>query len=281
MTAPNKNFKRIGVFVDGGYFAKASDLYFYHHWRRARLSVHGVFEFIRNRVAKEHGANACCCQIVDAHYFRGRFYAGACQAAGKLWATHALEEELMDEGVATHYLPVQRIAQTGRFGEKGIDVWLALEALELALLRRFEILVLIAGDGDYLPLVRKLKAHALPVMLLAWNYACQNEQGELIKGRVCHKLRETVAYPVDMHRLIDERNASDDPLIAGLFSEPTDSPEQGPRTPHATNHDKRPAPSAETGSESSAPLQTTSFGSVMPPPPPACAPTAAPHDNCR
>ena len=40
--------------------------------------------------------------------------------------------------------------------EKGVDVSLALETLELAIFKQFNILVLIASDGDYVPLVRKL-----------------------------------------------------------------------------------------------------------------------------
>jgi len=58
----------------------------------------------------------------------------------------------MREGVVTHYLPLTQSA--GRvIGEKGIDVWLALEAYELAIYKRFDVSVLIAGDGDFLPLV--------------------------------------------------------------------------------------------------------------------------------
>lgn len=41
--------------------------------------------------------------------------------------------------------------------EKGIDVWFALEAYELATFRKFDYVVLITGDADHEMLVRKLK----------------------------------------------------------------------------------------------------------------------------
>jgi hypothetical protein len=67
-----------------------------------------------------------------------------------LFQERVFEDVLMYEGVTTHYLP------KGRDGEKGIDVWLALEAFEMAIYKRFDVLVLIAGDGDFVPLARKL-----------------------------------------------------------------------------------------------------------------------------
>ncbi len=41
---------------------------------------------------------------------------------------------LMSEGVTTHYLPLRNFG--GRREEKGIDVWLALEAFELAIYKK-------------------------------------------------------------------------------------------------------------------------------------------------
>ena len=52
--------------------------------------------------------------------------------------------------------------------EKGIDVWLALEALEQSYYKHYDFVVLLAGDGDYLPLLRKLNAFGIRVMLLFW-----------------------------------------------------------------------------------------------------------------
>jgi hypothetical protein len=57
---------------------------------------------------------------------------------GVLLRERAFDDVLVREGVVTHYLPL------GPEGEKGIDVWLALEAYELAIYKRFDVSVLVA-----------------------------------------------------------------------------------------------------------------------------------------
>ena len=53
--------------------------------------------------------------------------------------------------------------------EKGVDVWFALEAYELATIRKFDFVVLITGDADHEMLVKKLKALKIHTVLLTWD----------------------------------------------------------------------------------------------------------------
>jgi cold shock CspA family protein len=98
--------------------------------------------------------------------------------------------------------------------EKGIDVWLALEAYELAIYKHFDILVLVAGDGDYVPLVRKLHTLGTQVMLVCWDFSYHNENGDMVETKTSWQLQEEVFYPVQMHQRI-EQNDSD--YIKELF----------------------------------------------------------------
>lgn len=45
---------------------------------------------------------------------------------------------------------------------------LSLEAYDLAVHKRYDILVLVASDGDYVPLVRKLNSIGIPVIVPQW-----------------------------------------------------------------------------------------------------------------
>jgi cold shock CspA family protein len=121
------------------------------------------------------------------------------------------------EGITTHYLPV-RVEHDGSRHEKGIDVLLALEAFELAFYKRFDILVLIASDGDYVPLVRKLNALGVRVMVLSWDFEYVNAAGKNSITRTSQALLEEVTYPIAMHEIIDNRVKRNDPLITGLFT---------------------------------------------------------------
>ncbi len=226
IVAPDKKLTRIGVFYDGGYFSAVSDYYRYYHSRKRRLAVDGIHHFVKHKVAEVEGVDQTYCQVVDAHYFRGRFSALETQEHGKLFADRAFDDALMRAGVTTHYLP------RSPSGEKGVDVWFALEAYELALNKRFNVLVLTACDGDYLPLIRKLNSLGIRVMLLAWDFSYVDRHGRPQGTRTAQVLLNEVTYPVAMHTLIDDRSLRRDPVVDGLFVPlPEDDLEpQGPHT---------------------------------------------------
>lgn len=211
MASGESKLTRVGVFYDGNFFFHISNYYHYNHERRARISVSGLHEFVRHQVADSEGCDVKYCQIVDAHYFRGRPRAQDAEQKGVLLRERVFDDVLVREGVITHYLPL------GPEGEKGIDVWLALEAYELAIYKRYDVSVLVVCDGDFLPLVRKLNTLGTRVMLLGWDfkYTDQNQQDR--ETRTAQVLLDEVTYPIMMHQVIDDRSRRNDPLINGLF----------------------------------------------------------------
>lgn len=209
---------RIGVFYDGNYFLHVSNYYLYSHSRRARISIKGLHDFIRQEVAEKEQADARYCQIVDAHYFRGRLSAADAQERDKLYGERVFEDVLISEGVTTHFLPLSPQ------GEKGIDVWLALEAFELAIYKRFNVSVLVTGDGDYVPLVRKLNTIGTRVMLMAWDFRFIDKDGREKETRTSQALINEVTYPVMMGDRIDDRSHKNDTLVDNLFFIPKLSP---------------------------------------------------------
>ena len=211
MTASDTKLTRIGVFYDGSYFSHVSNYYCYDHRRRARISISGLHDFIRDEVARYEQADARYCQIVDAHYFRARASAADAQDRDALYRERVFEDVLINEGVTTHFLP-----STPR-GEKGIDVWMALEAFELAIYKRFSVVVLVAGDGDYVPLVRKLNTLGTRTMVTAWDFKVSGVDGQERETRASQFLLNEVTYAVMMDGIIDDRSRSSDPLVNRLF----------------------------------------------------------------
>jgi cold shock CspA family protein/uncharacterized LabA/DUF88 family protein len=198
---------RIAVYYDGNFFSHISNYYAYEHKRRARIDIEGFHEFIRQRVAEEEQVDVRYAQVVDAHYFRGRRSA----ADANLYGERQFDTVLMRAGVVTHYLPL-----TQR-GEKGIDVSLALEAYESALLERYDVLALIAGDGDYVPLVRKLAIVGVRVMLLGWDIKWLDENDNERETRTSQGLLDAATYPLLVSSLIDDRAQRGGVLIDNLF----------------------------------------------------------------
>jgi cold shock CspA family protein len=126
------------------------------------------------------------------------------------------DETLMHHGVITHYLPLANTVGA-RLEEKGIDVWFALEAYELALHKRFDVVVLIACDSDYVPLVRKLNTLGTRVMLLGWDFEYKDESGTLRTTRTSQRLVDEVTYPLMMNLVIDDKSRKNDSVINDLF----------------------------------------------------------------
>ena len=207
----------IGVFYDGNYFLHVSNFYNYDHPRRARLSIDGLHRFIEARVGEELGKPGSA-RIVESHYFRGRLSAQEAQNRGSvLYYDRVFDDILMSSGVTTHYSPL-RNSQNGRRTEKGIDVWLALEAFEQAMLRKLDVVVLIASDSDYVPLVRKIQSLGCRVMVLGWDFEFTTDNGSRMITRTSQDLLQEASNPQLMTAQIDNpRSKEDEELINGLF----------------------------------------------------------------
>ena len=203
---------RIGIFYDGYYFYKVSNYYKYEHEKKSRISISGLHDFIRSEVASLTKTDIRQCRIIDAHYFKGR--SSARELGEKVQSERVFEDILMRENIVSHYLPL-RFGENNVFQEKGIDVWLALEAYELAIYKHFDILVLVAGDGDYVPLVRKLHTVGTQVMLICWDFSYHNENGDIVETKTSRQLQEEVFFPIHMYQKIEQGGNSE--YIKDLF----------------------------------------------------------------
>lgn len=208
---------RVGVFYDGNYFWHVSSFYAQHHERKSRLSIGGLHRFLKYQIAQMEDSSPELTRIVDAHYFRGRLSAAeAAKAKGDvLFYERVFEDVLNSEGVLMHYLPLW--SSKGKKKEKGVDVLFALETYERTIHQEFDVVVLVAADGDYLPLVRKLQALGTRVMILGWDLKHETDHKEQITTFTSYDLMEEATYPVMMNELIDSRTFRNDPIINGLF----------------------------------------------------------------
>ena len=227
MPARKKISIRIGIYYDGHYFYKVSNYYKFDHPRQARISIPGLHNFICNEAAGKLNTDSANCHVVESHYFRGRSVKSGNEKA--IIGERYFEDALTREGVNLHYLPLIRGANN-ELREKGIDVSLALDAYKKAAARTFDILVLIAGDGDYLPLVRELQTMGTPidVMLISWDFECANGDVTMTS----QDLLEEVKFPIQMANVIDDRLNLKNPVVSGLFelrqAEPAVLPAAGP-----------------------------------------------------
>ncbi|MBX2980948.1 MAG: NYN domain-containing protein [Flavobacteriales bacterium] len=208
---------KVGVFYDGSYFTHVSNYYNYVHPHRRRIHIGGLHDFIKHMVAEREDTKPNLCHIIDAHFFRGRFTAReANEKPNQLYYDRVFDDVLMYNGVQSHYLPVKDMM--GRKREKGVDVLMALETYELCMLKRYDVVVLVASDGDHVPLVRKLHALGCKTMLLGWDFEfVDQESGETQTTRTSTDLWNEVSYPMPMHDLIEEGLREDEEVVREVF----------------------------------------------------------------
>lgn len=177
----------IGVFIDGGYYAKMNRAL--KKEAGAIIRVRSLFEFVTERLAVKEEVDPSDCQITEAHYFRGRFRVREAYDKHLLYNERRFEDSLIENDVVFHYKHLREVERPdGQIEviEKGIDVWFALEAYELATFRKFDYVVLITGDADHEMLVRKLKALKTKVVLLTWSIGEMEATSPLLKEEAGH-----------------------------------------------------------------------------------------------
>ena len=176
----------VGVFIDGGYYAKINRAL--KQIESSIIRVRSLFEYISRRLAADEHVNPADCQITEAHYFRGRFRVREAYDKHLLYNERKFEDTLIENDVIFHYKHLRELERDGETQviEKGIDVWFALEAYELATFRKFDYVVLLTGDADHEMLVRKLKALKIKTVLLTWNLAGTDATSPLLKEEAGH-----------------------------------------------------------------------------------------------
>lgn len=206
----------IGVFIDGGYYAKINRAL--KAEESSIIRVRSLFDFICSRLSREEHVNISDCQITEAHYFRGRFRVREAYDKHLLYNERKFEDTLIENDVVFHYKHLREVERDGRMEviEKGIDVWFALEAYELATFRKFDYVVLITGDADHEMLVRKLKALKIKTLLLTWNLKSVEATSPLLREEVGHhwELSELVGEDPELKKklLYRLREAAINPL---------------------------------------------------------------------
>ena len=203
---------RIGIFYDGNYFYHVSNYYYHGHQRRSRISVPGLHSLIRTMVAEREHVSENLCRIVDSHYFRGRLTAAEANLRHLLFSERNFDDVLTREGVVAHFLPVSHGS------EKGANISLSLEAYEQMVHIGFDVVVLVACDGDYVPLVRKLNSLGARVMVIGWEYSYEDDNGGHRQTMTSGRLMAEATYGIWMQDVINKQLYSQDKIDALFVS---------------------------------------------------------------
>ena len=202
----DKSLCRIGVFYDGSYFTYARRHFYFDRkigWLDFR-PFHGLLEnYIRT---KEQGYTHY--RVVYGAWFQGMFGAGQADER-QLKTDRNLYHDLMHAGIEPKFMPMP---QSGA-SEKGADVALAIDVMQVGLDGKIDIAVLVTGDGDFVPLVRALMKQGIRVMAAYFKY----EQGEH-KSFINERLLNVCNYSMNVNEM--EKDKDFKAIFKGLFRKP-------------------------------------------------------------
>ena len=190
----HENNLSIGVFIDGGYYAKINEGFA----GKREVNLNALLDYICQRISSEQEIERNRLYVTECHYYRGRYRAKEAKSKNLLYDERKFEDMLIENDVILHYKHLRANPQGGVI-EKGIDTWFALDTYELTLFRQFDFVVLISGDADHEMLARKLKALKTHVILLTWDPANTASTSRFLKEEVCSHF--------DMNRAVAENDS--------------------------------------------------------------------------
>lgn len=221
---------RIGVFYDGEFF-RAGNVYFrYHKDKRGRqrgwIDFSELHALLERYISKSEKVPVEFTKVVQAHFYGGRVSTEAARD-GQLEKERGFELGLVEAGVVPHFLSVRETPKDEtdpdkgyRLSQKGVDVNIALDCLEVAFTGQFDVCVLITGDEDFLPLVRKLTGLGKRVLIAYFDFdEWEDERGKKHRATKCsYKLRNAASYTLNFNAIVDDANWKND--IKALFFKP-------------------------------------------------------------
>src|SRR5262249_15994012 len=126
-----------------------------------------------------------------------------------------LYHDLMHAGIEPKFMPMP---QSGA-SEKGADVALAIDAMQVGLDGKFDIAVLVTGDADFVPLVRALMKQGIRVTSAYFEYK-HGEHQSFINER----LLNVCNYTINLNEM--EKDKDFKTMFKGMFRKSDDASER-------------------------------------------------------
>lgn len=198
----DKSICRIGVFYDGSFFTYAQ-YYYYAERKLGWLSVQPFHSLVESFIRQEEQGYSNY-RVVYAGWYQGLF-SSTKATAKQLHTERNRHTDLMLAGVEPKYVPM---SQAGR--EKGVDVALAVDALQVALEGKIDVAILVTGDADLVPLARALMKHGVRVGVLYFAYKSARSQ-----SFANERLLAACNYSLDINAMGKDRKTESS--FRGLF----------------------------------------------------------------
>jgi len=185
---PTPAYRRVMIFIDGGYLRRNFENIYGHQ----RINFAGLYVILKNAAVEERRMP----EVIRAYYYDSR--ADPIENPDEYKKQGEYFSGIEEHGV--YEVKLARIKKAGKSGEKkkqkGADVLLAVDMITKALMNHYDIAILLAGDDDFLDLVRAVK-----------DFTDKRVYGAFYPGHISDDLRK--AYDKKLRltkKLLDDHN---------------------------------------------------------------------------
>jgi len=209
---------RVMVFYDGSYF-KQGNVYFRYKEERGWISFEQLHSTLERFVADKLKTSTDITKVVAKHYYDGRTTTEAANQ-DNLEKDRDFEMALIKAGIIPHYLPVKETPRLNLstdsrkydIAQKGVDVQFAIDVLDFAHEDRFDVAVLITGDGDFIPLVHRITSLGKHALIAHFSFeAWTDNRGFAHKPTDANRALLTAAsFSLNFNQLVKDSNWRDD-----------------------------------------------------------------------
>jgi uncharacterized LabA/DUF88 family protein len=217
---------RVMVFYDGNYF-KQGQVYFRYKEDRGWFSLPELHSLIEKYVASKTKASSDIAKVVAAHYYDGRLTTNVAKP-DQLEKERDFEMALIAAGIVPHYLPVSEKPKPGAtadeitytLAQKGVDVEMAIDILDAAHANRYDVAVLITGDSDFVPLVRRITSLGHDALIAHFEIPqWTDNRGQAHRGTYCSRaLIDAASWSLNFNQLMKDSDWKTE--VKALFFQP-------------------------------------------------------------
>lgn len=191
-----KNKTSVAIFYDGNYLSRVSKYYGSNNIVKYRLNLSVLHQYICNEAAAIVSDVLSDIYIASAHYYRNRHSASeAIHRKNQLYRDRITDDVLRNENIESHYVPYSNC------DESFVCSWLSLDVLDEHNMKSFDFVILIAGDGSYIPLIKKLKSKGVDTMVVGWDIVMC---GDPINIKTDEQLFAAATYTIVVNVALDQ-----------------------------------------------------------------------------
>lgn len=206
---------RVAFFYDGYFFYRLSNYFRNNHPVRRRINLRGFQNYILDAFAAHEKIPITNVRLVGAHYFWGRPKAKDERPENVSRRTR-FEDALIMSGVTIHSNHLAA-GEGGRLGEKGVDIALTVEALDSAFNDRFDAMVLVSGDGDFVPLLRRLAVFGIMTVVPTVDESYESPSGVVKVVKTSEQLQREAYLTIDISAEVRNKYKAQGDRIRMIF----------------------------------------------------------------